>query len=160
MQTTRRRPSRLKAAILPAIMGFAFLAGAGLAYRSQAATDNALADHGITTTAVISRVFHGQTTLGPTAGGNPTYTLYAITAFTAAGRPAQAQVTLEGCTGVCGDYRDGQQLTITYDSQNPAVAVAGRPVAPPLHLNFAIVLFAVIGLLMLFAALFNLLVGV
>jgi len=49
---------------------------------------------------------------------------------------------------------------ITYDSRNPAIAVAGRPYAPPLHLNYAILLLAGIGLLFLFAATFNLLVGV
>jgi hypothetical protein len=152
MQTARRRPLRLKAAVAPAIIGFAFLAAAGLGYRSQAATDNGLADHGITTTAIISTVFHGQMTLGPTTGSSPVYTLYAIAAFTAAGRPAHTRVTLEDCSGACGDYRDGQQLMITYDSRNPAIAVVGQPAAPPLHLNYAVLLFAVIGLLFLSAA--------
>jgi hypothetical protein len=156
MATTRRRPSRLKFVVVPAIIGFAFLIAAGLAYRSQAQQDNALTDHGITTTAVIRTVFHGQQTFAAT-GANPTYTLYAIAAFTAAGAPAHAQVTLESCTGVCRAYRDGQQLMITYDSLDPALAVAGRPSAPPLHLNYAIVLLAVVGLLFVFGAVFNLL---
>jgi hypothetical protein len=156
MQTTRRRPSRLKAVIGPAIIGFALLAAAGLAYRSQATKDNGLADHGITTTSVISTLYHGQMTFGA-PGANPTYTVYAIAAFTAAGAPAHAQVALESCTGVCRVYRDGQRLMITYNSRNPAIAVAGRPAALPLHLNYAILLFAGIGLLFLFGALFNLL---
>jgi hypothetical protein len=153
---TARRPSRLKAVIVPAIIAFAFLVAAFFAYRSQAAEDNGLADHGITTTAVISRVFHGQMAF-TTPQANPDYTLFAIAAFTAAGAPAHAQVTLETCTGVCRVYRDGQRLMITYDSRNPAMAVAGHPSAPPLHLNYAIVLFAGIGLLFLFGAIFNLL---
>src|ERR1700739_4978010 len=99
MQTTRRL-SRLKAVIVPAIIGFALLASAGLGYRSQAAKDNGLAAHGITHTEVISTVFHGPLTLG-TSGAYPSYTLYAIVAFTAASGPAHAQVALENCSGVC-----------------------------------------------------------
>jgi hypothetical protein len=132
---------------------------AGFVYRSQAAKDNGLAAHGITTTAVISTVFHRPLTLG-TSGANPSYTLYAVAAFTTASGPAHAQVALENCSGVCRVYRDGQQLTITYDSQNPANAVAGRSAGTALHLNIAIVFAAVMGVVFLFAAVVNLLVGV
>jgi hypothetical protein len=143
----------------PAIIGFAFLAAAGLAYRSQAAKDNGLAAHGITTSAVISTVFHGPLTMS-ISGGNAGYTLFAIAAFTTASGPAHAQVTLENCSGVCRVYRDGQQFTITYDSQNPANAVAGRPAASSLDLNVAVVFAAGMGLVFLFAAVVNLLIGV
>jgi hypothetical protein len=115
---------------VPAIIGFAFLAAAVVLYRSQAAKDDGLAAHGITTTAVISTVFHGPLTMNA-SGANASYTLYAIAAFTTASGPARAQVALEYCSGVCRVYRDGQQLTITYDSRNPANAVAGRPATRP-----------------------------
>jgi hypothetical protein len=160
MRTTRRRPSRLTFVIGPAIVGFALLAAAGLIYRNQVATDNGFADHGITTTAVISSVFHGPLSLDPVSGAQSSYTLYGVVAFTAVSGPAQAQVPLEDCSGVCQDFRDGQRLMITYDSRNPANVEVGRPANPYLHLTFATVFVALLGLLLLFAAVFNLVAGV
>lgn len=155
----RRRPSRLPAVIVPAVISFALLASAGWGYRSQAARDNGLADHGVTTTAVISRVFHGPLMVSESGGSS--YTLYAIVAFTADGGPASARVTLENCSGVCGKaYRDGGHLTVTYDSRDSANAVAGRPATPAVHLNTAILIAASLGLVFLVAAIVNLLVGV
>lgn len=158
MRTTRRRPSRLKAVVVPAIIGFAFLTAAVLGYRNQAAGDNGLAAHGVTTTAVISTVFQGPLALG-LPGAYPSFTLYADVAFTAASGPTHAQVVLEHCSGGCRVYRKGQQLTITYDSRNPANAVSGRPAASGLHLNIATLFAAGLGLVLLFAAIANLLLG-
>jgi hypothetical protein len=142
--------------MLSAIISLALLAAAGWGYHGQAAKDDGLADYGVTTTAVISQVFHGPVSV--TTSGGSSYAMYATTAFTADGTPEHARVTLPSCSGVCSQaYQDGKHLTITYDSRDPATAVAGHPATRALHLNAAIVIAAAMGLIFLVALVVNLL---
>jgi hypothetical protein len=140
---------------MSAIISLVLLAAAGWGYHSQAAKDDGLAGHGVTTSAVIGQVVHG--TLAASTSGGTSAATYAVAAFVADGTLKHARVALPSCSGTaCAQgYADGQRLTITYDSRDPASAVAGRPVTPALHLNAGIVFAALLGLFFLGAAVVN-----
>jgi hypothetical protein len=159
-QGRRSRGSLFGFVVVPAVVGFALLATAALAYHHQAAVNDGLAKYGVSTTAVISSTSVAGLGIAANGGGTPLYSKYAIMDFTANGSPESARVFLARCSAICTpNYQTGEKLLITYDSQNTANAVLGHYNPPPAPLSSAILLVAGFGLLALFVAAANLLLG-
>jgi hypothetical protein len=132
-------------------------------YRTQSANDIQFTAHAVTTTAVIDRILEGP--LNQNQYGPPWHDEYAVVRFTAAGKLAHAQVTLNaGCTGAClPAYQPGGKVRIAYDSQNvsDAVIISGRGPykGSSVHVNPGIVMLAICGMLALVIAMLNLVLG-
>jgi hypothetical protein len=157
-QGRRSRRSLFGYVVTPAVIGFALLAAAAWAYHHQAAANDGLAKYGVSTTAVISST--SVAGLGIGSGGTPLYNKYAIMDFTANGSPESARIFLARCSAICTpNYRSGEKLLITYDSRDTANAVLGRYTPPAAPVSAAILLVAGFGLLALFVAAANMLLG-
>lgn len=158
-QGRRSRRFLLGFVAVPALVALALLAAAAWGYHLKTANDTAIARYGVTTTGVISST--SVAGLGISYyGGATQYDKYAIVDFTARGTPETARVFLTSCTGLCTpNYQSGEKLLITYDSRNTDDAVIGRYHRPFTPADSAVILVAGLGLIVLFAAAANLVLG-